>query len=128
MNKLVATIISLYVAMSLYVALPIVQQFEYTKDGPIGVFLSDLAVFLVLFILLEIILSKHIATTSMPGFMGSLQALALVIAIIGLMLSVLYHIIPVVNVYTLPKVLDRLFTSDLAFDIWLGAPLVLLFF
>jgi hypothetical protein len=128
MNKLVATLVSIYIAMFLYRELPFIKTIGPAGLSAVGVLVSHLIVFVVIFILLEILVSRHISTSAGAGFGGSLKTLGLSVGILGLVIIVLYHFIPIGTIYNFPSIIDTLFASDIAFLCWLVAPLLLLFF
>ena len=50
------------------------------------------------------------------------------VAAAGLLVSIFYHVIPLTPVYNFSPAIDKIFSTDTDFAIWLLAPLVLLFF
>ena len=59
--------------------------------------------------------------------MKPLRFVLLFVALLGLVFTILYHIIPLEPIYNLPAQVDQVFASEMAFTIWLIAPLVVLF-
>ena len=46
------------------------------------------------------------------------------IAVVGLFIALLYHVVDVEQYYTFSIILDSVFTSSLAFFVWITVPLL----
>ncbi|MDB5194066.1 MAG: hypothetical protein JWN50_80 [Parcubacteria group bacterium] len=123
MTKISSAIFSIYIACLLYVEVPYVKTLTVLGKDSSGLFWNHLAVFLIFFILAFFTLGKHIASYG-SGAKTFLAGLLL----IGLIITVFYHIVPIAPVYKIPSLLDPYFSTDTAFTAWLIAPLALLIF
>jgi len=124
-NRLVAGILSLYIASFLYTLVPFVKVLTLVK-GSDQLFWNHLAIFAIFFVPIFFILNKYIDSYSSRGVLGYIKIVLLFVALIGIIISIFYNIIPVAPVYTLPTILDQFFLPDLSFTIWLLAPLVVM--
>jgi len=124
MTRISSAIFSIYIATLLYTVIPFVQKLTIAgqKDSA-GLFWNHLAIFVIFFCLAFFVLGRHI--TSFAGH-GKLFVAAICLA--GLVLTVLYRVVPIAPVYALPKILTPYFATDTAFTAWLLAPLAVLFF
>jgi hypothetical protein len=122
-TRITSAIFSIYIAALLYTTVPFVKTLVVAgKDAP-ALFWNHLAIFAIFFLLAFFVLQRHISS-----FGGGLQIFLGTVALLGLILTVFYHIIPIAPVYELPKVLAPYFSTNTAFTAWLIAPLVVLFF
>lgn len=126
MNRLTAIIISFYISIILY------SNAFFTDDLIIatsntGLFWNRLAIFAAFLALSYFTTEKFILTDGGGGMKRYMRLALRCAAVAGLTISVLYHIVPVDAVYTLPASLDNLFASDSAFTWWLLIPLAVLF-
>jgi len=124
-NRLIAGILSLYTASFFYTQIPFIKTLTLVK-GSDQLFWNHLAIFVILFVPILFILSKYISDDSRGGVWGYIKSVLLFISLIGLLIFVFYHIVPIAPVYTFPAVVDKFFLSDLSFTIWLLAPLVVM--
>ena len=109
--------------MFLYLELPFVKTLTMKGLTNSGLFLNHLAIFLALFVVVLFLISKHIGAygSNLKIIFGSL-------ILLGLFLTLFYHLIPIAPVYKLPTVLDPFFASTIAFEAWLVIPIAFLFF
>jgi len=128
MNRLVTTLISLYISAFLFLEIPFVKNVTFAGNNPKGLFISHALVFVIFFILLEVALGRHIYASEGSGIARSLRLALIGLANLGLLIVILYHMLPVTGVYTFPSMLNSIFASDIALTLWLLAPLVLLCF
>jgi len=126
MNKLVALLISLYIALFLYTQVFFVKVLTLTK-GNENLFWNHIAILLIFVVFIFFILQKHIEADAGYGAMQFLRVTLVSLALIGLVVSILYHIIPLEPIYNLPPIVDKIFASDLDYTLWLIAPLLILF-
>jgi hypothetical protein len=126
-TRISSAIFSIYIAALLYTTVPFVKTLTIagnpSADGAPALFWNHLAIFAIFFLLAFFVLQRHISS-----FGGGLQIFLGTVALLGLILTVFYHIIPIAPVYELPKVLAPYFSTNTAFTAWLIAPLVVLFF
>ena len=59
--------------------------------------------------------------------MGAIRSLISLVALLGLVVALFYHVLPVEGVYDLPLQLDNIFSSEKMFTVWLIVPLLALF-
>ena len=126
MQKLAALIISIYVAMLLYSNVFFIKKLELVNDNG-QLFWNHLGIFLILLVPIFFIVSRIVVLSHARGVMMPLRAILFSLALLGLVLSIFYHVIPLEVVYDLPSQVDKIFASDQAFTIWLIAPLLTLF-
>ena len=125
MQKLAALIISIYVATLLYSNVFFVKKLVIADSGA-APFWNHLGIFLILLVPTFFIVSRIVVLSYARGVMMPLRAILFSLALLGLVLSIFYHIIPLEVVYDLPSQVDKIFASDKAFTIWLIAPLLTL--
>ncbi len=128
MTRLVTVLLSLYITTFLYIELPFVKGLNFAGTTAKGLFVSHAAVFVALFIFLEVILSRHVFAKESFGAKRNILLGLLTIGILGFIIAILYHIVPATSLYAFPKIFNTLFASNTAFVAWLIAPLILLFF
>ena len=124
-NRLIAGILSLYLASFFYTQVPFVKVLTLVK-GSDQLFWNHIAIFVIFFIPILFILTKYIDSYSRGGILGYIKTVLLFIAFIGIIISILYNIIPVAPVYTLPAVLDKFFLPDISFTLWLLVPIAVM--
>lgn len=124
-NRLIAGILSLYLASFFYTQVPFVKVLTLVK-GSDQLFWNHIAIFVIFFIPILFILTKYIDSDSSRGVLGYIKVALLFIAFIGIIISILYNIIPVAPVYTLPAVLDKFFLPNLSFTLWLLVPIAVM--
>lgn len=125
-NRLIAGILSLYLASFFYTQVPFVKVLTLVK-GSDQLFWNHIAIFAIFFVPTFLILTKYIDSDSRRGVFGYIKIVLLLIAFIGIIISILYNIIPVAPVYTLPSVLEKFFLPDLSFTLWLLIPIAVMF-
>ncbi len=123
MSRISSSIFSIYIAALLYTAIPYVQKLTSVGTNTPALFWNHIAIFAIFFCLAFFVLGRHVSSFAGHGklFIGA-------IVLVGLMLTVLYRIIPIAPVYKLPVFLAPYFASDIGFTAWLIAPLLILFF
>ncbi|GEM_PF-5726955 len=124
-NRLIAGILSLYLASFFYTQVPFVKVLTLVK-GSDQLFWNHIAIFAIFFVPILFILTKYIDSYSRGGVLGYIKTILLLVAFIGIIISILYNIIPVAPVYTLPAVLDKFFLPDLSFTLWLLVPIAVM--
>ena len=125
-QKISSLIVSIYITALLYANLFFIKQLTLVK-GADELFWNHLAIFIIILIPVFFLINKYISAPVSRGAMKPLRAVLLLIALVGLILTVLYHIIPLEPIYNLPAQVDQLFASETAFTVWLIAPLLVLF-
>lgn len=126
-SYLTAAIISLYVASFLYEYLPFTKTLVSSIKGSSNIFWIHAATFLIFYIPIYFILSKAVMNDFGRGSKKLAKALALSIAFVGLVISTLYHVVPIESVYNFSPFIDNFFSSNMAYNFWLIAPLIALF-
>ncbi len=124
-NRLIAGILSLYLASFFYTQVPFVKVLTLVK-GSDQLFWNHIAIFAIFFVPILFILTKYIDSFSTRGVLGYIKGALLFIALIGLIIFIFYHIIPIAPVYTLPAVLDKFFLPDISFTLWLLVPVAVM--
>lgn len=123
MTRISSAIFSIYIAIALFTVVPFVKTLVVAgKDAP-ALFWNHLAVFVIFFLLAFFVLQRHVSS-----FGGGLQVFLGTLALLGLLLTVFYHVVPIAPIYKLPSVLAPYFATNTAYTAWLIAPLVILFF
>lgn len=123
MSRISTSIFSLYIATLFYLTIPFVQKLTAAGKATPAMFWNHLAIFVIFFCLAFFVLGRHISS-----FAGHGKLALSSISVIGLVLTILYRVIPIAPVYKLPAILTPYFATDIAFTAWLIAPLVVLFF
>jgi hypothetical protein len=121
--KITSAIFGIYIASLLYLHVPYVKMLTVASKDSNGLFWNHLAIFMIFFVLAFFVLQRHVAS-----YGKGLQVFLASLALIGLILTVFYHVVPIAPIYTLPSILNPYFATDTAFTAWLIAPLVILFF
>ena len=124
-NKLVAGLISLYLAMFLYTQAFFVKTLTILK-GSDQLFWNHIMILVIFFVPIFFAVNKHTTDSSAEGFKKYLKVFLLVVSIIGLIISILYHIVPINPIYHFPSMMDQFFAPDQIFTIWLIVPVVIL--
>ena len=130
MQRFSSLIISIYIATLLYANISFIKTLTIL-EGSEQLFWNNLAIFVILLVPVYFLINKHIsvpcARTRSQSVMKVVRTILLFVALLGLVLTVFYHIIPLEPIYNLPAQIDQIFASDTAFTIWLLVPLVVLF-
>ncbi|MEK7186924.1 MAG: hypothetical protein AAB690_01215 [Patescibacteria group bacterium] len=126
MQKLSSLIIAIYITALLYANLFFIKQLTLVK-GADQLFWNHLAIFAIILVPVFFLINKYISAPVSRGAMKPLRFVLLFVALLGLVFTILYHIIPLEPIYNLPAQVDQVFASEMAFTIWLIAPLVVLF-
>ncbi len=126
-NKLVSALISLYLAILLYTQAFFVKTLTILK-GSDQLFWNHIMILIIFFLPIFYVVNKHISVYSDRGFKRYLKIILLVVSIIGLIISILYHIVPIASIYHFPAYLNPVFAPEQIFTIWLIAPLAILLF
>lgn len=124
MSRVSTSIFAIYISILLYTTIPYVQRLSaMAGKGAPALFWDHIAIFIIFFLVAFFVLGRHITSFAGHGklFLG-------LISLIGLILVVLYRVVPIAPVYKLPVFLAPYFSTDLAFTIWLLVPLAILFF
>ncbi|MDB5266328.1 MAG: hypothetical protein JWN89_143 [Parcubacteria group bacterium] len=127
MNKLVSAILSLYIGSFLFTVLPLTKVLTGAAKGMPAVW-SHLGVFVLFCVPVWFVMNRIVQVNPGRGMWGMMKTVLLSLGCAGIILSILYHIIPIKSLYDLPPFIDRFFVPDLAYALWLIAPLVVLFF
>lgn len=123
MTRITSAILSIYIAALLYLHVPFVKALTIAGKDAAPLFWNHLAIFAIFFALAFFVLQKHVSS-----FGSHLQIFLGTLALLGLILTVFYHVVPIAPIYKLPAVLSPYFATTTAFTVWLIAPLVILFF
>ncbi|MFH1472949.1 MAG: hypothetical protein ABIF06_00855 [bacterium] len=126
MQKISSLIISIYIATLLYANVFFIKQLTIVESSG-QLFWNHIAIFLILVALTFFLINKYISTPYSRGAMRPIRTVLLLLALIGFIVAILYHIIPLEPIYNLPDIIDKFFISDTAFTIWLLIPLAVLF-
>ncbi len=121
-DRLAPLVAGLYAALGLYTAFPYFSTLSFL-DSP----QMKIALYLVLAALGFIVFSglSYFMAAHSGGFFAEL---VIAILIVGFLLAISIHVLPVQNVYTFTSATKALFASDQLFFWWLVAPLAGLFF
>jgi len=128
MNKLASAVLSIYIGLFLYTALPFTKVLNSVTKSSLNVFWNHLGILLLFVIPIWFILSKVISDDPGRGAVKAIRLLLLAIGLLGLVIAIFYRIIPITSIYNFPSFIDKLFVPDLAYTAWLIAPLIILFF
>ncbi len=126
MNKLVALLLSFYLATFLYTQVFFVKALTLTK-GNENLFWNHIAILLIFAVFIFFVLQKHIEFDAGYGVMQFLRTVLVSLSLIGLVVTILYHVIPLEPIYNLPPLVDKIFASELNYSLWLLAPILVLF-
>jgi surface polysaccharide O-acyltransferase-like enzyme len=126
MNRLAALIISIYISALIYANAFFIKTLTITESAP-ELFWNYLAIFMIILVPVFFLVKSLVDLPHPRNGMRHVRTALLIIALIGLSLAVLYHVIPLESVYDLPASVDKLFASDAAFTVWLILPLLVLF-
>ncbi|MEX2010284.1 MAG: hypothetical protein WD874_00570 [Parcubacteria group bacterium] len=127
MDKIVSSILAIYIAAFLYTNIPFVKSLMLDGVAGEALFWNHVAIFVLFFALAFLALSRNISAYIGRGATGNLKMILAAIALVGVIISIFYHIIPLTPIYDLPPYIDRFFASDLSFTLWLLAALAILF-
>jgi len=126
-QKISSLIISIYITALLYANVFFLKELAiFQETGQL--FWNNLAIFLIILIPVYLLINRYISTPySRRGAMRGFRTLFVAFALVGLVLTIFYHIIPLESIYNLPPQIDQFFASETAFTIWLIVPLIALF-
>lgn len=124
MNKLVALVISTYIAFVIYGNAFFIKQLTVVKDSN-QLFWNHLAIFIILMVPIYLAVSQFVSREFRGG--KAFKTLLLSLAFLGLVISMFYHVIPLEPIYDLPPVVDKVFASESLFTVWLLVPIIILF-
>jgi hypothetical protein len=125
---LVSSILSLYIASFLYTHVFFVKTLTIDSNGSSNLFWNHIGIFMIFYLPLHFIMNRVVSMDYDRGASRYVKVGLLAFAMSGLILSLLYHLIPLDPVYNFSGAIDSLFASNTAFTIWLIIPLILLFF
>ncbi len=128
MNKLVSAVLSLYIGLFLYSVLPFTKVLTGVTKGSLNLFWNHLGILALFVIPLWFIINRVISDDPGRGLEKFIRLVLLGVGFSGLLISVFYHIIPIAPIYEFPSVMDKFFQPDIAYSVWLIAPLLILFF
>jgi len=125
-TKLIAVLISLYISGFIF------ENFSYldnlTKSGPpLDAFLIRGASFAILILLLAFIFNRFLHHDSISGTRVWWQVFLLSFFETGLLISLVFRLLPTKGIFTLPPLVQNFFATPTAFFWWLVLPLVVLF-
>ncbi len=126
-NKLVSIVIALYISILLYTQAFFVKTLTVLK-GSDQLFWNHIMILFIFFIPIFFVVNKHVSADYSGGLKRGLKLILLVVSILGLVGSILYHIVPVASVYHFPNIVDQFFVPAQFFTIWLFIPVVALLF
>jgi len=126
MQFIAPLVISFYISAFIYLNAFFVKQLTVAEKGN-ELFYNKVGIFLIILVPVFLLMEKLIAPPQGSGAVSLIRALISLIALLGLLVAFLYHVIPIEGVYELPAELDKYFSSDNAFTLWLIAPLLALF-
>ncbi|MDO8565235.1 MAG: hypothetical protein Q7R67_01250 [bacterium] len=126
MNRLVALIISLYIASFFYANVFFIKQLTIVESAD-QLFWNHLAIFAILLIPVYLLISPVISASYDKGAMKMLRLVVLSLGAAGLLITILYQNLNLGTLYDLPPQIEAFFTGDLALTIWLILPILALF-
>ena len=125
MQRIASIIISIYIAIIIYTEAFFIKTLTITQSAP-ELFWNHLGIFMIILVPVFFLVKNVISLPHPRSHVRFLRSALLSLALLGLVLSLLYHVVPVEPVYDLPAFLDKIFSSDLAYTLWLVAPLLVL--
>jgi hypothetical protein len=125
-SHVVAALLSLYISSFIYSEISLSKITEASNAA--GGFWTYLGTFLLFFIPIHAVLLRVVMTDFGEAPMKYVRALGMAILFTGLLISISYHVIPLLPVFEFSPMIDQLFASDTAFAAWLIVPLIVLFF
>jgi hypothetical protein len=126
LNNIGALIISVYIAMVIYANAFFIKILT-VADSNSQLFWNHLGIFLIILVPVFFLMKKIVSPPYTRGGLQYVRTGLLLVVLVGLVLSILYHVIPLGPIYDLPASVDRFFAPDSAFTIWLILPLLALF-
>lgn len=125
-HRIAALIVSVYIAALIYTNAFFIKALTLAK-GAEQLFWNNLAIFLILLVPIYLLVNKYVSPPYSRGSMRHARVVLLSVALIGLVLAMLYHIIPLEPIFDLPSYVDKFFSSETALTLWLIIPLLALF-
>lgn len=126
MNRAVGILLSIYIALVIYANAFFIKQLTLVKDSD-QLFWNHLAIFAILVFLVSLAIKGLISADFSRGGMRVVRMMLVATATLGLLISIFYHVIPIDEVYDMPALFDKYFSSDTAFTVWLIIPVIALF-
>lgn len=121
------------VLLSLYVSALVFENFSYLNFFVSGrplfeVFLFRSLIFVILIILLSLLFNRILFRDSLGGTKVWWQVFLLSFLEVGLLMSLIFQLLPAKDIFDFSPLVRNLFASSRAFFWWLTLPLVALFF
>jgi hypothetical protein len=127
-SHIVSALLSLYISSFIYSHVTLSRVADSATMATPGTFWNYLGIFLLFFIPIHVVLLRVIMTDFGDAPMKYVRAAGMAVLLTGLLISISYHVIPILPVFDFAPSIDALFASDMAFAAWLILPLVVLFF
>lgn len=125
---LFGVITSFYPAIVVYKAFPYIDNFIFSKDTALHLFISHLAIYFVIFLPIFFAVQRVTHSSgSRSGLAGIIDALLLSLSIISLSLVLTLHILPARDIYNLTSNMLKFFNSPLGYFLSLALPLGVIF-
>lgn len=126
-SHIVSALLSLYISSFIYSHVSLSKVTDSTVLAGSGTFWNYLGIFLLFFIPIHVVLLRVVMTDFGEAPMKYIRAAGMAVLFTGLLISISYHVIPILPVFDFAPAIDMLFASDTAFTAWLILPLVVLF-
>jgi len=125
-QRLLASLFAIYVSILLFTNFNYLDFFVQGKKI-LDIFLFRAACLLILIIFLNVVFAR----TAFSGAKKSAkwwQAFTLSFLEVGLLMSAIFQLLPAKEIFTFSPIVKTLFASESSFFLWLGLPIIALFF
>lgn len=127
--RMISLMLSFYIVIPIISSFPYLKSFSFFGESTNAATYSQIAVFLLIVVFLNVILSRFVCEEfPSRGLRRLIEAGVLSISSGGLLLALSYHIIPITALYDFAAPIDAIFASTTMFFWWLIIPLAALLF
>ena len=128
-TKVLISLLGIYVALAFDAAFPYLEQLHNALPVEVEIYVTRLAVFMLMYLLTFAILNKSFASKRLALKDSSIISVSVIsLTQIGLLIAVITNIIPDEIIEKMPEYLSAYFASKEALFVWVIIPILLLIF
>lgn len=128
-RKAIALILSFYLSIPLLTSFPYMDKLSFIGETEKAIAYSQIALFIVFTILLNIILGKVLSwELSSRGVRKFIETVLLSVVSVGVFTAISYHVIAITPIHNFSPQIDSVFASAQMFFLWLVIPFVIIVF
>ena len=128
-TKVLISLLGIYVALAFDAAFPYLEQLHNALPVEVEIYVTRLAVFMLMYLLTFAILNKSFASKRLALKDSSIISVSVIsLTQIGLLMAVITNIIPDEIIEKMPEYLSAYFSTKEALFFWIVIPILLLVF